>query len=112
MSLVAALTLDNSELDGRVIRVKLDEKSARGRQVFVGNLNFRTTSQTLKEAFEATVGQVEKAVIARDPKQHTRSLGHGIVRFATAELAQQAVTLMNEKELDGRVVLVKLDEMC
>jgi len=29
----AALRLDNTELDGRVIRVKIDEKSARGRQV-------------------------------------------------------------------------------
>ncbi|KAG2389219.1 hypothetical protein C9374_014619 [Naegleria lovaniensis] len=107
-----ALTLDNTELDGRVIRVKKDEFSPRGRQVFVGNLNFRTTSQTLKEAFEKAVGSVEKAVVARDPKQHTRSLGHGIVRFATPELAEKAIELMNDKEVDGRTVLVKMDDRC
>jgi len=78
--------------------------------ISVGNLNFRTSSQTLKEAF-AAVGEVEKAVISRDQKTG-RPMGHGIVRFATPELAQKAVVEMNNKDIEGRNITVKVDEMC
>ncbi|KZW03869.1 RNA-binding domain-containing protein [Exidia glandulosa HHB12029] len=76
-----------------------------GHKVFAGNLAYSTTDEGLK-AFFAPVqsGILSAQVILRG----TRSAGYGFVAFATAEAAENAVALLNKKELDGREVIVEV----
>jgi len=73
-------------------------------KVFVGNLAFSTTEQTLSKEFEAA-GKVSSAnIITRGP----RSLGYGFVEMESDESAQNAVRLLNKKEIDGRQINVEV----
>lgn len=73
-------------------------------KVFIGNLNFRTTSDDLGKKF-AEVGEVTGShVISRG----NYSLGYGFVEFKTPEIASKAVESMNHSEIDGRQVNVEI----
>jgi RNA recognition motif-containing protein len=73
-------------------------------KVFVGNLAFSTTEQTLAKEFESA-GKVTSAnIITRGP----RSLGYGFVEMESEEAAQNAVRLLNKKEIDGRQINVEV----
>lgn len=73
-------------------------------KVFVGNLSWDSTEESLKEHF-GQVGTVEEAVIIRD-RMTNRSKGFGFVTFSTEEEAQKAIAELNESELDGRNIRV------
>lgn len=77
-----------------------------GFQVVVHNLPWDMTWQQLRDAFEG-VGEIERADVIKDSAGNSR--GFGIVRFATKELAQAAVEQMNNTEVGGRVVSVRID---
>jgi RNA recognition motif-containing protein len=73
-------------------------------KVFVGNLSFTTKEPELGAAF-ATAGKVIGAnIITRGP----RSLGYGFVEMESEEDANNAVKLMNKKELNGRQINVEV----
>lgn len=78
-----------------------------GRQLFVGNLSWSTTWQSLKDHFRG-VGEVEYVEVAAEPRG--RSKGYGTVRYATADLALAAIQAYHDSELDGRNILVRLDQ--
>lgn len=74
--------------------------------IYAGKLNFRTTEDDLRAVFEE-FGKVSSVRIMIDP-QTKRSKGFGFVEMPNAEEAQAAIHSLNEKELDGRVIVVKL----
>ncbi|XP_073002791.1 small RNA-binding protein 11, chloroplastic-like [Typha latifolia] len=80
--------------------------SSRGvaHKLFIGGLSFYTTEEALSEAF-SQFGQVIEAKIIMD-KVSVRSKGFGFVTFASEDEAHKALTEMNGKILNGRVVYV------
>lgn len=75
-------------------------------RLFVGNLPWSVTSQSLKELFEK-FGEVTDAVVITD-RATGRSRGFGFVTFAKAEDATKAKDEMNNKEVDGRAIVVSV----
>ncbi|KAK9175510.1 hypothetical protein WN944_027517 [Citrus x changshan-huyou] len=73
-------------------------------KLFVKGVSFSTTEEMLADAF-SQFGQVTEATIITD-KGKNRSKGYGYVTFSTEEEAQNALTEMNGKVLDGRVLFV------
>jgi RNA recognition motif-containing protein len=75
-----------------------------GNRLFVGNLGFDTTDETLRQAF-AEFGEVVdcKVIVDRDSG---RSRGFGFVTMGTNEQAQQATSQMDGHLLDGRPLRV------
>jgi len=73
-------------------------------RLYVGNLNFRTTSDELREIF-SQAGEVENASVVED-RDTGRSRGFGFVEMATAEGAAAAIEQFNGKELGGRALTV------
>lgn len=74
--------------------------------IFVAKLNFKTRKEELEAAF-AKFGQVTSAKIVRD-KETGRSKGYGFVEMPNDQEGLAAIDALNEKELDGRVIAVKL----
>ena len=75
-----------------------------GKKLYVGNLSYDTTDDSLKDAF-AEAGTVDSANVIMD-KMSGRSRGFGFVEMSTDEEAKKAIELLNEKELDGRPLRV------
>lgn len=74
------------------------------KKLFVGGLNYKTTDQTLAEAFQKA-GAVTSAVVIMDRMTH-RSKGFGFVEMENDDEAQAAIDMYNGQELDGRRVVV------
>jgi cold-inducible RNA-binding protein len=74
------------------------------KKLFIGGLSFKTTEQGLADAF-AKAGTVLSAVIISDRMTH-RSKGFGFVEMENDDDAQKAIDMYNNKELDGRNVVV------
>jgi RNA recognition motif-containing protein len=79
----------------------------RNRRVYVGNLAWEVSWQDLKDLMKNTGHEVTRADVMTTPDG--RSKGCGIVEFATAEGAQQAVLTLNDTELNGRQIFVRED---
>jgi len=73
-------------------------------KVFAGNLSFKTKDSELAAAF-STAGKVVSANIIY---RGSRSLGYGFVEFETQDEANNAITLMHKKNLDGRDINVEI----
>lgn len=76
------------------------------KKLFVGNLPWGITNDSLRELF-ASVGEVVEAMVITD-RMSGRSKGFGFVTFATEEAAQAAVAQLNEKEVEGRKIIVNV----
>ncbi|GAA5883581.1 hypothetical protein JCM3774_002851 [Rhodotorula dairenensis] len=75
-----------------------------GHKVFVGNLPFSVTGDSIKEIF-AKVGNVTDAQIIH---RGTRSLGYGFVTFTSESDAAAAVSQLDKSEIAGRQVNVEV----
>lgn len=73
-------------------------------KLFVGNLSWTTTDDSLR-AFFAQIGEVASARVIMD-RMTGRSRGFGFVEMPNAEEAQKAVAELNNKDLDGRPIRV------
>ncbi len=73
--------------------------------IFVAKLNFKTSQQDLEAAF-AKFGEVTSVKIIRD-KETGRSKGYGFIDMPNEAEANSAIEGLNEKELDGRQLVVK-----
>ena len=73
-------------------------------KLYVGNLSFRTTSEDLQSHF-AQAGNVASANVVTD-RESGFSRGFGFVEMASDEEANQAITMFNGQELDGRSLTV------
>ncbi|KAI0644588.1 hypothetical protein C8Q79DRAFT_782386 [Trametes meyenii] len=75
-------------------------------KVYVGNLSWNTTDDSLRNAFSA-YGQILDSIVMRD-RDTGRSRGFGFVTYSSAGEAQTAISSLNEQELDGRRIKVNL----
>lgn len=72
--------------------------------LYVGNLNFDTTEDALRQAFSAH-GNVTSARIITD-RDTGNSRGFGFVEMDDSADAQSAMAALNGQELDGRTLTV------
>jgi len=75
-------------------------------KVYVGNLSWNTTDETLREAF-SNFGNVVDSIVMRD-RDTGRSRGFGFVTYGSSGEAEAAIGGLNEQELDGRRIKVNL----
>lgn len=73
-------------------------------KLFVGNLSFDTTDADLREFF-SNAGTCRSATVLMD-RATGKSRGFGFVEMSTAEEAQRAIGLLNDRELHGRRISV------
>lgn len=74
------------------------------KKLYIGGISYGTTEDGLKAAF-SQAGAVESATIILD-KMTGRSRGFGFVEMASDEDAENAISMWNGKELDGRTLTV------
>ncbi|GAB2272635.1 hypothetical protein Dimus_007457 [Dionaea muscipula] len=111
---------DGSQIGGRTVKVNLPEVPRGGERkvmvskmrssaqnfvdtphrLYAGNLDWRLTSQGLREAFAEQPGVVSAKVIYE--WETGKSWGYGFVSFASAEEAEAALTALNGVEVEGR----------
>ncbi|KAK3253069.1 hypothetical protein CYMTET_37661 [Cymbomonas tetramitiformis] len=137
-ALMAISTLSNSELDGRSILVREDredrdlgggskggggrgagrqqqrgsqqpqyQQTTVGTQLVVQNLPWSVTWQELKDLFR-TAGTVARADVRTD--ESGRSKGYGTVTMNTPQEAAAAIQKLNNMEVDGRTIAVRVDK--
>ncbi len=75
-----------------------------GSKIYVGNLPFSATSESLNEMF-AKFGTVESAKIVMD-RDTGRSKGFGFVEMSSADEAAQAIEKLNGQDHGGRSLVV------
>ena len=73
-------------------------------RLYVGNLAYSTTEDTLRNEF-GKFGNVTSALVVID-RVSGRSRGFGFVEFSTPEEGTQAINGMNGQSLDGREIVV------
>ena len=76
--------------------------------IFVAKLNFDTREPELQNAFEA-YGEVDSVKIIMD-KFTSKSKGFGFVEMPNDEEGRNAINGLNDQELDGRTIVVKVAE--
>ncbi|KAG5179693.1 chloroplast 29 kDa ribonucleoprotein [Tribonema minus] len=119
--------LNNTQLDGRTIRVNLSQPRERaaggggfgggsgggggaseGNKLFIGNLGWNTTTDDLHAAF-GQYGQVQDAIVMTD-RETGSSRGFGFVTYATADSAQAAIRALDGTDFGGRNIRVNISE--
>ncbi len=75
-----------------------------GKKLFVGNLSFQTTEDSLVNLF-SECGKVESCKIITD-RESGRSKGFCFIEMGTDEEATAAIAKFNGLELDGRALTV------
>lgn len=73
-------------------------------KLFVGNLPYNVTSDDLEDLFRQ-VGEVVSSNIITD-RATGRSRGFGFVEMASPEAAQAAIEQLNDREFEGRNLVV------
>ena len=74
------------------------------RKLYVGNLPYDTGEQDLQSLF-AAAGTVESVNVMRDMATG-RARGFAFVEMATDEEAQQAISMLNDRDFGGRNLTV------
>ncbi|KAI8002143.1 hypothetical protein LOK49_LG08G02592 [Camellia lanceoleosa] len=108
--------LDGSEYGGRTLRVNFSDKPKPKEplypeteyKLFVGNLSWSVTSESLTQAFQE-YGNVVGARVLYDGETG-RSRGYGFVSYATQSEMETALKSLNGVELEGRAMRVSLAE--
>ncbi|KAG6607420.1 Organelle RRM domain-containing protein 6, chloroplastic [Cucurbita argyrosperma subsp. argyrosperma] len=75
-------------------------------RLYVSGLSFRTTEESLRNAF-TSFGQLVEVNLVMD-KVANRPRGFAFLRYATEEESQKAIEGMHGKFLDGRVIFVEV----
>jgi RNA recognition motif-containing protein len=73
--------------------------------LYVGNLSYETTEDTLRTLF-VEYGQIESVNLIAD-RYTGRSKGFGFVEMSTEQAAQQAISGLNGKHVDEREIKVE-----
>ena len=74
------------------------------KKLFVGNLSYGTTEDSMRELF-AQAGTVETAVVIMD-RMSGRSKGFGFVEMSTEAEAAKAIEMLHNQDFDGRKMIV------
>jgi|SRR6185369_2208015 RNA recognition motif-containing protein len=75
-----------------------------GNKLYVGNLPFSATDDTLRDLF-SQAGQVESARIITD-RDTGRSKGFGFVEMSSDQEASEAIKRFNGQDMEGRSLTV------
>ena len=75
-----------------------------GNRLYVGNLPFSATTETLRQAF-ASCGDVTDVHVVTD-RETGRSRGFGFVTMGNSNEAANAIANMNGADMDGRALRV------
>lgn len=126
--------MDGLELDGRQITVRLDrgenkkkkkkrkprtnnnnqqqdqqqQNNCSGLSVFVGNLSWDTSTETLQSFFANEGFEFDTAEVAFG--RNGRSRGWGTVMFFDQETANNAISQLDGAEVDGRIISCRVDK--
>lgn len=73
-------------------------------KLYVGNLSFSVTSESLSDAF-AKCGSVESAKVITD-RDTGRSKGFGFVEMSNGDESAKAISELNNTDLEGRAMNV------
>ncbi|KAK4938234.1 Splicing factor [Elasticomyces elasticus] len=112
----AATELDNKEIEGLPLVVKISNPTARkpraedkdeSRKIFVGHLPFKAKNDDIEKLF-SQYGKLENIRVPPDAKNQSRNRGIAFLTYATSEQAQAALA-MNEHEFMGRQITVQLN---
>lgn len=74
------------------------------KKLFVGGLNWKTTDEGLRQAFEQ-FGEITEAKVITD-RETGRSRGFGFVTFVDDQAAESAKNEMDGAQLEGRTIKV------
>jgi len=74
--------------------------------IYVSNLSFHTTDEDLRNLFEK-FGAVSSAKVIMD-KVSGRSRGFGFVEMSSEEEGKEAMSSLNNKEIEGRPISVSV----
>lgn len=89
---------------------KVEEQPEQDTTLFIKNLNFSTTDETLHQHFESC-GRIFSATVARkkDPKNPGQylSMGYGFVQFLSKKSTVTALKELQNSTLDGHVIELK-----
>jgi cold-inducible RNA-binding protein len=77
-------------------------------RIYVGNLSFQSTAETVRAAF-AKFGTVTDVHLVSD-RQTGQSRGFAFVTMSTDDEAAKAINALNEADLDGRRLRVNVAE--
>ena len=75
-----------------------------GKKIYVGNLSYSISNESLTEKF-SNFGTVESAKVIMD-RDTNRSKGFGFVEMSSDDEASEAISGLNGVELDGRALKV------
>ena len=73
-------------------------------KLYVGNLSYEVADEQLTELF-SKAGKVVSAIVLKD-QYSGRSRGFGFVEMGTEEEAKKAIEQFNEKDFEGRKMIV------
>jgi cold-inducible RNA-binding protein len=79
-------------------------EAIRLKNIFVGNLDFNTSEDDLRQLFQA-YGQVDRVSIMTD-RDTGRSRGFGFVEMSSSEEGEKAIASINGTQLGGRTLNV------
>ncbi len=74
------------------------------KNIYVGNLDFGATEDSIRSLFEA-YGTVDRVSLVRD-RDTGRSRGFAFVEMANAAEADQAISALDGRDVDGRALKV------
>ena len=74
------------------------------KNIFVGNLSFSATEDSVRSLFEA-YGTVDRVSVVTD-RETGQPRGFGFVEMSNDGEGQRAITALNGQELDGRALTV------
>jgi RNA recognition motif-containing protein len=74
------------------------------KKIYVGNMNYNTSEDTLRQLF-AQYGEVVSVNVITD-RYTGRAKGFGFVEMASEDAARAAMTALNGRDVDGRQLKV------
>ncbi|XP_055080264.1 probable RNA-binding protein 19 [Periophthalmus magnuspinnatus] len=88
-----------------------EEESVPGSTLFIKNLNFNTTEETLQETF-SKCGKIISCTISKkkDKTGKLLSMGYGFVQYQTAEAAKKAIRQLQHCNVDDHQLELKISE--
>jgi cold-inducible RNA-binding protein len=102
--LIAPLTWLNECVPASDRRFQIVRREANLKNIFVGNLDFGATEDTIRSLFEA-YGTVERVSLMTD-RDTGRSRGFAFVEMTDAEEADRAINALNGQNVGGRALNV------
>lgn len=86
------------------IRAAANLKENQMKNLFIGNMSFKTTETELRSLFEP-FGEISRVNVVTD-RDTGQARGFGFVEMTNDGEAQKAITSLNGKEVDGRALNV------